>query len=271
MKKIFYLLLLLITNEAFSQSDTSKKYIEIDSVVITAFGKRPIKNIPYNIERVNLKKLQLTPRPQLMQHLSQLPSVSAITSGGDINKPVIRGLSFNQLQMFANGTRIDNQTWDDRHDIGIADVGYDKIEIINGPAALVYGPNTLGGALAFEEKTPGVNEKANGYVNLGYFGNSIGGNLSAGIREGKKDWFYSLYSAYQMHANYVQGEGEETNPPPVEEDKPLAPNSKFTNMAFKGMIGVRKEKSLHKFTYSLYSQNLGIIEDESNNTTPVKE
>ncbi|MGE5108740.1 MAG: TonB-dependent receptor plug domain-containing protein [Sphingobacteriales bacterium] len=273
MKKISHLLLVLITTQAFSQqTDTDKKkYIEIDSVVITAFGKRPAKNIPYNIERVNLKKFQLTPRPQLMQQLLQLPSVSSISSGSGINKPVIRGLSFNHIQLFANGTRIDNQTWDDRHDIGISDNGFDRIEIINGPAALVYGPNTLGGAMIMEEKTPALNEITNGYVNLGFFGNSLGGNLNAGIRAGKKNWYYSLHAGMQMHANYVQGEGEEKNQPAVEEDKPLAPNSKFNSLAFKGMIGFRNEKSHHQFTYNLYNQNLGIIEDESQNTTPVKE
>ena len=186
MKKIIYPLFLLITIQTFSQQkDTSsKKYIEIDSVLITAFGKRPAKNIPYDIERVNLKKNQLTPRPQLMQQLSQLPYISSISSGNGINKPVIRGLSFNHIQLFASGTRIDNQTWDDRHDIGISDNGFDRVEIINGPAALVYGPNTLGGAIIFEEKAPAVNEKTNGYVNLGYYGNSQGGNLNAGIRSG---------------------------------------------------------------------------------------
>ena len=271
MKKIIYLLFLLITLQTYSQQKDTSKYIEIDSVVITALGKRPAKNIPYNIERVNLKNFRLTPRPQLMQQLSQLPSVSSISSGSGINKPVIRGLSFNHIQLFASGTRIDNQTWDDRHDIGISDNGFDRVEIINGPAALVYGPNTLGGAIIFEEKAPGINEKTNGYVNLGYYGNSVGGNLNAGIRAGKKDWYYSLHAGMQMHANYVQGEGEEENPPPVEEDKPLAPNSKFNSLAFKGMIGIRKDKSRHQLTYNLYNQNLGIIEDESQNAMPVKE
>ena len=262
MKKIFFMLLLLPASQVFAQQKENykKNYIDIDTVVITALGERPASNIPYNIERINLKKLQLTPRPQLMQQLSQLPSVSSISAGTGINKPVIRGLSFNHVQLFANGTRIDNQTWDDRHDIGISENGYDRVEIINGPAALIYGPNTLGGAIVMEEKAPLKGEKTNGYARLGFFGNSLGGNLNAGIRGTKNDLYYSVHAGMQMHANYVQGEGE--NSSAEEEEKPLAPNSKFGSLAVKGMIGVRKEKSRHQLTYSLYNQNLGIIEDE---------
>jgi len=207
-----------------------------------------------------------------MQQLMLLPSVSSISSGVGINKPVIRGLSFNHIQLFANGTRVDNQTWDDRHDIGISDNGFDRVEIISGPAALIYGPNTLGGAMIMEEIAPARNEKNSGYTRLGFFGNSLGANLSAGLRGSKNDLYYSVHAGMQAHANYVQGE-EKDKKEGEEEDKPLAPNSKFNNVAFKGMIGIRKAKSDHRFTYNLYNQNLGIIEDESADSAsnPVKE
>lgn len=122
-----------------------------DTVVISSLGRQPYRNIPYSITSVTLGGLYRTPRTQLMQQLTQLPSVSSISSGGAINKPVIRGLSFNHIQLFAQGVRIDNQTWDDRHDIGISDNGFDRVEVVNGPAALLYGPNTMGGAIVLHE------------------------------------------------------------------------------------------------------------------------
>lgn len=268
MKKIIFLLPLIAVQQVLAQTDTSaNKYKQIDTVQIAALGQKSAGNIPYNIQRVNLNSYQRTPRPQMMLQLAQLPSVSSISSGSGINKPVIRGLSFNHIQLFANGMRIDNQTWDDRHDIGISDIGYDKVAIINGPAALIYGPNTLGGAIIIEQKIPALNEKTNGYAQLGFFGNSMGGNLSAGLRGAKNNFYYTADASMAMHANYVQGEGEEKNTQQAQaEDKPLAGNSKYNNVAFKGMIGSNKEKSNHQLTYSLYSQNLGIIEDEGDTT-----
>jgi iron complex outermembrane recepter protein len=267
MKQIFPAILLFCSFSAFSQmkKDTVSPLVhQYDTVVITAFGHQPYKNIPYSISGVKLSSFQKTPHTQMMQQLMQLPSVSSISAGGAINKPVIRGLSFNHVQLFAQGVRIDNQTWDDRHDIGVSDNGFDKIEVVNGPAALLYGPNTMGGAIVMHETAPAAGEKTNGFVQLGFFGNTIGGDLKAGIRGSKNEFYYSANAAYQMHANYVQGEGEEVAPVSgAKEDKPLAPNSKFTNLAFKGMIGVRKEKRQHQLTYNLYHQLLGIIEDES--------
>lgn len=271
MKQICLLMAVVVSMQTMAQQTEAIKYLDVDTVVISAFGKRPLANIPYQIQRINLQQYQTTPRPQLMQQLAQLPSVSSISSGVGINKPVIRGLSFNHIQLFANGIRIDNQTWDDRHDIGIAENGFNRVEIISGPAALIYGPNTLGGAMILEETAPGKDEKTNGYARLGFFGNSMGGNLNAGIRGAKNDWYYSAHAGIQAHANYVQGEEKDKPANEAEEEKPLAPNSKYNNIAFKGMIGIRKPGSDHRLTYNLYNQNLGIIEDEDQDTATVKE
>jgi iron complex outermembrane receptor protein len=263
MKRYIGILLFISSVPAMAQNhlpDTLPVYRQFDTVTITsALGRALYRNIPYSINSVNLLSLRKTPRPQLMNQLAQLPSVSSISSGDNINKPVIRGLSFNHIQLFAQGTRIDNQTWDDRHDIGIADNGFDKVEVVNGPAALIYGPNTMGGAIVLQETAPQKGEKKSAYVQLGFFGNSVGANLNAGFRGTKNDWYYSAHVEYEMHANYVQGKEEEDT---SGEDKPIAGNSKFTNLAFKGMIGVRKEKSEHRLTYNLYKQLLGIVEDE---------
>src|SRR4030095_358947 len=242
-----------------SNNDTLPAYRVYDTVTITALGRQPLANIPYSIQRVSVLQLQKTPLRQLMLNLSQLPSVSTINCGIGINKPVIRGLSFNHVQMFAQGQRVDNQTWDDRHDLGISDNGFDKVEIISGPAALIYGPNTMGGAMVFSETPPARGTKNNGFVQLGFNSNSVGVNIDAGFRGAKNDIYYSVYTGIKGHTNYIQGGGESD----TSDDKPLAFNSKFTTIALKGMAGIRKEKREHRLTYNLYKQLLGIIEDES--------
>ena len=65
-----------------------------------------------------------------------------------------------------------------------------------------------------------------------------------------------MNTSIQAHTNYLQGGGEENG------KEALAFNSKYTNAALKGMIGVRKAKSTHQLNYSYYKQLLGIIEDE---------
>ena len=261
MKFYFTPLIMVVALSSFAQdrNDTVPSYKVFDTVTITALGKQRIANLPYSIQTVDISQLAKTPRRQIMLQLMELPSVSAINTGLGINKPVIRGLSFNHIQLFAQGTRFDNQTWDDRHDIGISENGFDKVEIINGPAALIYGPNTMGGAMIFSETPPARGEKTNGYVQLGFNSNSVGTNIDAGIRGSKNDFYYSAHAGIQGHANYVQGGGKSD----TSDDKPLAFNSKFTTIALKGMAGIRKQNRQHQLTYNLYKQLLGIIEDES--------
>src|SRR5678815_4849569 len=103
MKRFFILLSVLFAAlQTIAQSDSINASIRVyDTIVITAFGKQLYKNIPSTIQGVDLKQLTKTPRIQLMNQLVQLPAISAISSGGGINKPVIRGLSFNHIQLFA--------------------------------------------------------------------------------------------------------------------------------------------------------------------------
>jgi len=265
MSKLLPLLTLLISQHVFAQNDSAlKKNVNIDTVQIFALGKRPTNKIPISIEIFKIIQHLKTPGVQLMDQLAKLPSISVISLGNAINKPVIRGLSFNNIQLFANGTRIDNQSWDDRHDIGIADVGYENIEIIKGPSALIYGPNTLGGAIIFEQKAPRLSDKTNGYARVGLFSNSLGSNISTGIQGSKNTFYFKADASVAMHANYVQGgREEESNLQTSKEELPLAGNSKFNNLALKSVVGLDKGKSNHQLTYSLYNQNIGIIEDES--------
>ena len=92
----------------------------------------------------------------LLQRLSYEQGIDKISLGNGIAKPVIRGLSFNRLLLYQYGTRIDNQPWDDRHDMGINENGVDKVEVIKGPAALIYGADAMGGALIFTDEKPAI-------------------------------------------------------------------------------------------------------------------
>jgi iron complex outermembrane receptor protein len=115
-----------------------------------------------------------------MGNLSYQPGVDRITIGNGIGKPVIRGLSFNQIMLYGQGTRIENQQWDDHHDLGLTDVGVDNVEIVRGPAALIYGADALGGALIFHDEKPAAAGTVEQDFNVGFCSNTLG--LNGGIR-----------------------------------------------------------------------------------------
>ena len=234
---------------------------ELEEVVITSNSSKLQDNIPYTVNVISKSELQATGSPSLMDALSKQPGVDKISLGTGINKPVIRGLSFNKILLYAQGTRVENQQWDDHHDLGISDVGVDKVEIIYGPSALMYGADALGGALIFQDEKPAVAGTTVGDANLGFYSSSLGLNADAGIKGASKTLFYSARLGAQSHVSFHQGELE--NPPAGTDPDGFAPNSKWNSTTGKAAIGMSKSWGVSKLSYSYFNRMSGVVEDES--------
>ncbi len=235
--------------------------LELEEVTVTSNSTKLPDNIPYPVLTVSKDETNRMGNVNLLTSLTAQPGIDKITVGNGIAKPVIRGLSFSRILLYQNGTRIENQPWDDRHDIGINENGVDNIEIIKGPAALIYGADALGGALIFVDEKPPVAGTKKGSVNFGFFSNSQGLNLDAGLKGASNNGlFWSFRVGGQSHTSYVQGEGLEVKKNTEEEE--FAANSKFQSMNGKASIGVSKKWGVSKFTYSYMNQQIGIVEIE---------
>jgi iron complex outermembrane receptor protein len=240
--------------------------IELEEVVVTSNQTKLPDNIPYDVNVVSKNDIQKTGAPSLMDGLSQQPGVDKISLGTGINKPVIRGLSFNRILLYSQGTRVENQQWDDHHDLGISDVGLDDVEIIYGPSALIYGADALGGALIFRDEKPAASGTMSGDANLGFFSNTLGVNADAGIKGAGKSLFYSARFGAQSHVSYHQGELE--NPSPGTDPDGFAPNSKWASTTGKATVGLSQSWGVSKFSYSYFNRLAGVVEDEGGAVNP---
>ena len=83
----------------------------------------------------------------LGETISLLPGVRNLSTGGGIGKPVIRGLSSNRVLVLADGQRVDSQQWGDEHGPQIEAGEAERIEVIRGPASVLYGSDALGGVV----------------------------------------------------------------------------------------------------------------------------
>src|SRR5690606_8493163 len=70
--------------------------------------------------------------------ISQIAGVESITTGSAIGKPVIRGLSSNRVLVYTQGVRLENQQFGDEHGLGLSSSGVESVEVIKGPASLLY-------------------------------------------------------------------------------------------------------------------------------------
>ncbi len=229
---------------------------QLEEVIVTANNSGLQNNIPYTVNTFSMKQLAAGNQPSLMQMLAEKPGIDRISQGNGIGKPVIRGLSFNRVMLYSMGTRVENQPWDDDHDLGIAETGLDNVEVVYGPAALIYGAGALGGVLIFNNEKPAPGGKTIGDVNLSLFSNTAGINGDAGIKgTGRKGLFYIVRAGGQSHADYEMG-GKEAE----------AENSRFAGYNAKASMGLSRKWSVTKISYSYLQALTGMIEDESADT-----
>ncbi len=233
---------------------------ELEEVIVTSNSSKLPDNIPYSVNVVSRAELNETGSPSLMDALSRQSGVDKISLGNGINKPVIRGLSFNRILLYSQGTRVENQQWDDHHDLGISDAGLDRVEIVYGPSALIYGADALGGALIFQDEKPAAAGTNSGDANLGFFSNSLGLNGDVGIKGASKTFFYTARIGAQSHVSYHQG--ELANPPAGTDPDGFAPNSKWNSRTGKATVGISQSWGVSKLSYSYFNRVSGVVEDE---------
>ncbi|MEI7663126.1 MAG: TonB-dependent receptor [Bacteroidota bacterium] len=235
---------------------------ELEEVLVTSSNTKLPDNIPFSASSISQSELRKSGSLSVAGNLSAQPGIDRISLGNGIGKPVIRGLSFNQIMLYGQGTRIENQQWDDHHDLGLTDIGLDNIELVRGPAALIYGADALGGALIFNDEKPAPAGTTLGSCNLGFNTNTLGLTGDLGIRGTYNNgFFYGVRVGGASHTSYVQGEGDEANKSGETEE--FAANSKFMNVVARMNAGVSKKWGVSKLSYTFQKQLTGIVENES--------
>jgi iron complex outermembrane receptor protein len=108
----------------------------------------------------------------LVGSMAKIPGVSALNTGPNIAKPYIRGLGYNRVLTLYDGVRQDGQQWGDEHGIEIDQFLVDRIEVVKGPASLIYGSDAMAGVVNFIPADPVAPGTVKGSVLLNYLTNN---------------------------------------------------------------------------------------------------
>ena len=222
---------------------------QMDAIIVsTAFNKLQSENV-VKVEHASVKEMQQRGATTLIEGLATLPGVSQISTGVSIGKPVIRGLSANRVLVYSQGVRLENQAFGDEHGLGLNDDGIESVEVIKGPASLLYGSDALGGVLYFNpEKYANANTFATD-LNIRSFSNTNGNKIGVGFKgSGEKLKFLGRMSSTQ-HADYMTG------------DKERVTNTRYNELDFKTGIGYSDKNFTSDFRYNYNQIKLGIPEN----------
>ena len=222
--------------------------INIGDVLVLGNAIRPKEKIPYKIETISKTQLEENGFISVTNSLSLLPGISELSNGAGISKPVIRGLFGYRIAPVINGIRIDNQQWQDEHDFGLNDVGAARIEIIEGPASLLYGSQALGGVIKIDNEKNAPMNRVLGNYSLKIFSNTLGAVSEIGIKGTKEKLSWQLHVNGQSQADYLAGGGDKI------------PNTRFASLGAAGSLSYNSSWGISSLNYNFLHQINGIVE-----------
>ncbi|MBR9998285.1 MAG: TonB-dependent receptor [Cyclobacteriaceae bacterium] len=175
---IWGMLLFLPAGECLAQQDSTRT-MELQNLVI--HGNRldiHFRESSRNINIISRKEIQTLPAQSLPEILSYVPGVDIRQRGplGVQSDISIRGGSFEQTLVLINGIKLtDPQTGHHSMNVPVNISNVDRIEVLKGPGARIYGQNAFSGAVNFITRIP---EKKYAGIRLsggqnGLFGGSI--------------------------------------------------------------------------------------------------
>ena len=109
--------------------------IEADEVVVSGGYNSTQHDNAVKIDVLKMNSISNTITTNFSEMLKKVPGVDMISKGNGVAKPVIRGLSMNDILILNNGVRFENYQYSDHHPLGIDESGIEDVEIIKGPAS----------------------------------------------------------------------------------------------------------------------------------------
>ncbi len=105
---------------------------------------------------LNGRELSLRREGTLGETLNGIPGVTATQFGPNASRPVIRGLDGERVRIMQNGIGIlDASSLSFDHAVGIDPLIIEQIDVVRGPAALLYGGSAVGGVVnAIDHRIP---------------------------------------------------------------------------------------------------------------------
>jgi len=175
----------------------------LDEVVVNESSRANLKKeYSMPVEIVNKAFLTENMAGSLMQTLSRLPGVSSMDIGSGQSKPVIRGLGFNRVVVAENGVKHEAQEWGADHGLEIDQFTVERVEVLKGPASLMYGANAIGGVIDLKQISTPARHSRGGSVLLNTQTNNNLYGLSAKYFTRNDHFYFKSHFSLSQYADY---------------------------------------------------------------------
>lgn len=121
---------------------------QVDEIVVTAGEPRTRLELAQPVSVLGGEELGLRLQPSLGETLAQEPGVNSTFFGPGASRPIIRGLGGDRVSMLQGGIGTgDVSSTSPDHAVSADPAFAERIEVLRGPATLLYGSSAIGGVV----------------------------------------------------------------------------------------------------------------------------
>jgi iron complex outermembrane recepter protein len=126
----------------------AKAHHDPDQAIVITGVRRKAEDILGGVSVLDESELNRSVRPSIGETLAQLPGVSATSFGPKASAPVLRGLQGDRIRVLTDGIgTLDMSAVGPDHEVSINPMTAERIEVLRGPAALLFGSSAIGGVV----------------------------------------------------------------------------------------------------------------------------
>lgn len=187
-------------------------YLLEDYIVSAGPGLRSIKDYAAPVEVLSEKEIATKNATNLAALLDGAAGVSATSFTAGASRPVLRGFSGSRVQIMESGLEtFDVSALSPDHAVTLEPMLIERVEILRGPATLLYGGSAIGGAINVVDKTlmRAPDAGFGGSIETRYEGVSNGTTTVGHASYGTEDWAVRVTGMERDNENYEVPDHEE--------------------------------------------------------------
>ena len=178
--------------------------------------------------------------------LSNITGVYQSSAGQGISKPVIRGMQGARVVTMLNGLRIESQQWGGDHGMVFTDLGIGSVEVVKGPASLMYGADALGGVAYFVDERFANQGTQTVDISTRFESATLGTTNKVQYKVSGSKTRFSFAGLYADYADYVLPNNR------------YAGNSRYSNIGGKLGFSHNRKKWVVNVRYAFSRARIGI-------------
>jgi len=205
--------------------------LKADEVMVTATRTEKVaKEVPMTLSVVTEESIKQTGASSVGELLRDVPGVQLTSTGSaGVFRLNLRGESGSRSLVMIDGVKISEQKSMDGAALLIDVSSIERVEVIKGPASVLYGSEAIGGAINIITKKGGK-KPISGTVTATYNSGTDGFDNSLAFYGSKNGIYYRAEGSTSKHGDRTDSDSDDID------------NTSFENKSYRVLMGYKKDK-----------------------------